>query len=341
MRIQTTWLLVGIMVALAGAEARTLEIGAPVPPLAVTEWMHGEGGEPAEPDGKTIHVVEFWATWCGPCLDSIPYLNDLWERYKDQDVVLLAITSEAKPRVEAFLEHTPIHYQIGFDAQNTTTAQWLGAGGGIPQVFVVDGNGILLWRGHPMGGLDYVLKKVVEGSYTQETALAVAEAEAVMQQAIARNDMVGIESAAAILLVLEPDNLNRHEFMVQVYVHLEREEELHAAIEAWRRVARESGNAMSLLDLAQTILGMGPRESHNPLLALEIMREALTISDSPSFTVLAGAAELYAQIGAPRRSLELLERARAGAEADSHTLADIEILSAFYKALVEIHDAQE
>lgn len=338
-RIQRIMMVGALVLSLCHARGTALEIGAPVPDVVVAEWMQGEGGNPAQPDGTHIYVVEFWATWCGPCLDSIPHLNDLKERYKDKGVRILGITNEPRTRVEPFLEQTPIHYDIGLDTGNRTSPIWLGERGGIPQAFVVDQGGVLLWRGHPMGGLDYVLGKVVEGSYTKETAVAVARAETRLQEAVTQNNIEGIERAAGALIELEPDNPARYELMVRVYAHLQKHAELRATMEAWRTVARDTKNAASLLDLAETILGMGPGESHDPLFALEILREALAVSETPSFTVLAGAAELYAQLGAPRQSLALLARAREGAS--EHQLADIEILTTFYIALATLHDAEE
>src|SRR5205807_3002075 len=59
-----------------------LNIGDPPPAMAVSSWVKGDKVESFEP-GKT-YVVEFWATWCGPCRTSIPHLTELQKKYRDR-----------------------------------------------------------------------------------------------------------------------------------------------------------------------------------------------------------------------------------------------------------------
>jgi thiol-disulfide isomerase/thioredoxin len=62
--------------------APTLKSGDPAPPLAVSRWIKGEAAKQLE-CGK-MYVVEFWATWCGPCIGCMPYLTELHKVYKDR-----------------------------------------------------------------------------------------------------------------------------------------------------------------------------------------------------------------------------------------------------------------
>jgi len=57
--------------------------------------------------GKAV-VLEFWATWCAPCVAAIPHLNELATQFKDRPVVFLSVSDETPSVVEAFLQKHPI-----------------------------------------------------------------------------------------------------------------------------------------------------------------------------------------------------------------------------------------
>ena len=143
------------------------EIGDDAGPIAIAEWVKGEPIDFAAGKGRKIYVVEFWATWCGPCRVSIPHLSELQEKYKDKDVIVLGVTSEAAGVVRPFVEKLgdKMKYSVAIDRDEKTSAAYMGTFGirGIPHAFIVDKSGRIAWHGHPMMELDEALAKVVDG----------------------------------------------------------------------------------------------------------------------------------------------------------------------------------
>jgi thiol-disulfide isomerase/thioredoxin len=84
-----------LTLAMTTTSSHAIEPGGKAPDFTADVWINGTAANPAKPDGKTTYVLEFWATWCPPCKRSIPELNRLFQEYKDQNVVVIGVTSEA------------------------------------------------------------------------------------------------------------------------------------------------------------------------------------------------------------------------------------------------------
>jgi thiol-disulfide isomerase/thioredoxin len=139
------------------------KLGDPAAPLAVKEWV--KGGPVNVNDGKAIYVVEFWATWCGPCKVSIPHLSALQREYKDKGVVVVGVSDEVPDTVKPFVTKmgAQMDYAVACDDSEGTTTGYMEAYGinTIPTAFVVNKEGRVVWRGHPMMGLDKAVADLV------------------------------------------------------------------------------------------------------------------------------------------------------------------------------------
>ncbi len=97
--------------------------------------------------GKPM-ILEFWATWCGPCRQSIPHLNDMYKQYKANGLVVIGVTKEDANTVTEFTKAVPIDYTVALDTEAKLSAHF--GITGIPHAMLVDKAGKIVWEGHPL-----------------------------------------------------------------------------------------------------------------------------------------------------------------------------------------------
>jgi len=164
----------GLLGALMAVPLRCAELGEPAPPLKIATWVKGRPVDLAAGKGKTIHVIEFWATWCPPCRTSIPHLTQLQKKFKDKGVVFVGVSNEDLATVKPFVEKMgeQMNYIVAVDDRNRTSQGYMKAFGvnTIPHAFVIDKEGKIAWHGHPMAGLEGVIEQMLAGKYDLEKA---------------------------------------------------------------------------------------------------------------------------------------------------------------------------
>jgi thiol-disulfide isomerase/thioredoxin len=169
------WLAVFIGFAGSTTFGATLKVGDAAPKLQVAKWVQGEPVKEFERD--KAYIVEFWATWCGPCRESIPHVNELYAKFKDNGLVVIGQSVwERKPEAVApFVKKMgqQMTYRVALDTDEGTMAKtWMDAAGqdGIPAAFVVDKRGIIAWIGHPTKLKESVLEQVLAGKFDVRAA---------------------------------------------------------------------------------------------------------------------------------------------------------------------------
>jgi thiol-disulfide isomerase/thioredoxin len=170
--------LIGCTVKTKSKQSTSLNIGDVAPDLRVSEWIKGTPIQKFE-KGK-VYVLEFWATWCRPCLAGMPHLSALARKYKDKvNVIAIDIyESQLKPKkspaqVRAFVDSigNQMEFSVAIEDSNFTVKDWIKnaeeKNSGIPRTFVIDGSGRLAWIGYP-SKLDGVLSQIVNNTWDVE-----------------------------------------------------------------------------------------------------------------------------------------------------------------------------
>jgi thiol-disulfide isomerase/thioredoxin len=163
----------------AATRAAELSVGDPAPKLEVKEFVKGDPVKGLE-KGK-VYVVEFWATWCGPCRATIPHLTELQKKHKDIVFIGVSVFERDVSKVKPFVAEMgeKMDYRVATDAvpegkeanDGAMAKNWMDAAAqeGIPTAFIVNTDGQVAWIGHP-AQMDKPLAAVAAGTWDLKAA---------------------------------------------------------------------------------------------------------------------------------------------------------------------------
>jgi thiol-disulfide isomerase/thioredoxin len=318
------------------AASDTLKPGDPAPALQVQTWLKGDA-VPTFEKGK-VYVVEFWATWCGPCIASMPHLSALQAQYKDQGVTLIGMTSaddrgntleKAKTMVAA--KGDTMGYTVAWDTERKTNEAYMQAAGqgGIPCSFLIDKQGKVAYIGHPMW-LDEPLAAVVAGKW--DIAKDGAQMESIQKEFYA---LLGEKDAQAALKGADAFAAKYPAYAARLDdVRFGKNLELGNYAAAWAVAdhmvehAIKTKDASSLNQVAWTIVDPeAPWKERNLDLALRAATKASELTGDKDPSILDTLARVYFLKGDAKKALELQKKAVE--------LADPRLKPSLEKALAE------
>lgn len=165
-------LVAALTFSIVSAARAELKMGDPAPVLKVSKWVKGT---PQKLNKGKVYVVEFWATWCGPCRTSIPHLTELAKKYKGKVNMIGVSINENDPNFQAkvakFVQGmgAKMDYNVATDTASAggfMSKNWMDAAkqDGIPTAFIVDKAGKIAWIGHPMT-MEEPLAKITAGKW--------------------------------------------------------------------------------------------------------------------------------------------------------------------------------
>ena len=131
-------------------------MGPSGPEAELTELKTGKTVNLKDFKGKVV-VVDFWATWCSPCIDTMPNIQKLYNEFVDQGVVFLGVSNEEKSVVKKFEANSEFSYPVYLDEMGQA---WERFGiSEIPRVVVIGKDGAIRYKGHP-GDYDKVRSEI-------------------------------------------------------------------------------------------------------------------------------------------------------------------------------------
>lgn len=133
--------------------------GKPMPPLSATDWINGQPTS-ADIKGRVV-VLDFYATWCGPCMRAIPHNNEMIKKYKSQGLTLLGIctSDRGQEKYAANAKEHGVQYPVARDPQNKTAQAYNASY--YPTYAVIDRKGIVRVIGLQPQHVETVVKKLL------------------------------------------------------------------------------------------------------------------------------------------------------------------------------------
>lgn len=349
--IATSALLAGLTLGVAtSALGAGLKVGDAAPKLQVAKWVQGAPVKEFE-SGQT-YIVEFWATWCGPCKVSIPHLNELHEKFKDKKLVVIGqdVWERDENLVAPFVKKMgdKMTYRIAMDDKSAETngamaVTWMKAAGqnGIPTAFIVNSEGKIAWIGHPMGLKDSLLEEILAGHYDLKKAAAEFEENAKRQakeQELSRKLSTSLRTknwadAEAALEEMEK-GLSEEQRQGYAMVHFQinaGRKDYDAAYKALRAYVEANKDEPALQNqIAWMIVSQKGLEKRDLALAQAAAERACKATKGEDAAILDTLARVQFMTGKHTEAIATQEKAVAKAEGDLKT--DLEKSLESYKA---------
>lgn len=261
-----------LLAATPGHAQAPFKIGQPAPEFKAGRWI--KKGPVTKLETGQIYVIEFWATWCGPCIAAMPHLSELAHKHAGK-VTMVGVNilehstgEKAERNVDRFIEQKgqEVDYNVCRDtADDYLKKNWFDAtrSPGIPETVVVDAQGKIAWIGHPIK-LDAVLDDLLAGRFDYEKSAtehtkATSNNEGMMKVFTEYGEAMKAKDWAKAVAIVDdhPEQANNMWLMrFMALLHLDPAQALVQAKEAGTKKERSAGSLLTAIARADDL----PRE---------------------------------------------------------------------------------
>jgi thiol-disulfide isomerase/thioredoxin len=289
----------------------TLKVGDAAPALKADRWLQNDEVKSLQL-GK-VYVVEFWATWCGPCISAMPHLAHLQADFNDKGVTFIGYTKKdpnnsAEHVAEFVARRGPkLKYTFAYSDGKEIYDAWMTAAGrnGIPCTFVIGRDGKLAYIGHPIY-LDSVIPKVADGTWTNKEGME--DVNRATKELMALNRVIGDKGndAEAKLKAIEefetknPGMARANYFAPQkvaALAKLKKTAEAKKTAQEVIRQALEYADVTRLHLLSMELRSAADGDKELMALALESAKEMVTVAGDRDPSALLNLATTYRAAG--------------------------------------------
>lgn len=332
-----------VLTAVQVVQSATVKVGSPAPALQVAKWVQGEAVKGFEKD--KVYMVEFWATWCGPCVASIPHVNDLHKKFKDKGFVVIGqnVWEEDESEIPKFMKRMgdKMSYRVALDDKSkmkkgAMAETWMQAAGqnGIPAAFLVDKTGKIAWIGHPMTLKESTIEQLLAGTFDIKKAAADQEAETKREEmmeglrkqlaeAVQGSKWDDAEAALAAMEKVDDEEVRREAGFTRVRVNLEKKDTAAAEKAALSLGEKNWENAMLHDGIAWALVTYDKPTDSMVATAEKLIAHANTLTKGENANILDTMARVQFLKGQKETAVATQEKAvsfaQAGRQKDHYT----------------------
>lgn len=162
-----------LFLILPGSHAQPISTGDTAPPVYISEWIQTDTSSITfrEALGNRHLLIDFWATWCSPCIAAFPHLNALVERFSGEVLFLSLDSGDTRSEIKELLDRKPLNTWVAIDSHSQTFDAYGVIK--IPYTVLVSPNRVVLWSGHVDDLSPSLLKELIAGGSGDKSRTSV------------------------------------------------------------------------------------------------------------------------------------------------------------------------